>query len=138
MLTVNAVHFRDLARSSDRIICKRARDRSGRVLPIAEMLNEQFLREGFKGGQYEPIDNKPSEIQRAVLDMVDVVHGREQRSSWQREFNRQLRSVERHSTVSWSALEGVAIMSRARGTLSRGFAKKYFRRNPHDPSDGIL
>jgi hypothetical protein len=43
-----------------------------------------------------------------------------------------------HSTVAkrssgrdWpdrSALEGVAIMGRARGTLSQSFAKKYFRR----------
>lgn len=130
LLTVNAVHFRDLSRPTDRIICKLARDRTtGAVLPVAAMLTEEFLRVGFKGDRYECIDNAPDDITRAVLDMIEVVHGRERRSSWQSRFNRRLRQVERERLAGHSALEGVAVMGRARGTLSRTFAKRYFMRH---------
>jgi putative glycosyltransferase (TIGR04372 family) len=127
VLTVNAVHFRDLARPFDRAICKLARDRTtGATLSVSEMLTEDFLRVGFKSDRFDCIDNTPADLRRAVLDMIEVVHGREQRSSWQQKFNRQLRQVERQRLGGRSALEGVAIMSRARGTLSRGFAKRYY------------
>ena len=128
VLTVNAVHFRDLSRPTDRIICKRARDlTSGATLTVSDMLTQDFLRVGFKGDRYEYIDNSRADIRRAVLDMIEVVHGRERRSSWQNRFSRRLRDVERAGLAERSALEGVAIMGRARGTLSRTFAKKYFR-----------
>jgi putative glycosyltransferase (TIGR04372 family) len=130
VLTVNAVHFRDLSRPTDRIICKRARDlTSGETLSVSDMLTREFLSVGFKSDRYECIDNTRAEIRRAVLDMIEVVHGREQRSSWQNRFTRRLRDVERQGLAERSALEGVAIMSRARGTLSRTFAKKYFRQS---------
>jgi putative glycosyltransferase (TIGR04372 family) len=129
VLTVNAVHFRDLSRPMDRIICKRARDlASGATLSVSEMLTQEFLSVGFKGDRYEYIDNTRAEIRRAVIDMIEVVHGREQRSSWQNRFTRRLREVDRQGLADRSALEGVAIMGRARGTLSQSFAKKYFRR----------
>ncbi len=131
ILTVNAVHFRDLSRPDDRIICKLAMDRlTGETLSVSEMLTEDFLRSGFKGDRYEAVDNTQGDIRRAVLDMIEVVHGRERRSSWQNRFNRQLRAVERQRRERHSALEGVAIMGRARGTLSRGFARRYFVRQP--------
>jgi len=128
VLTVNAVHFRDLSRPSDRIICKLARDRdTGATLSVSDMLTGDFLRVGFKGDRFDCIDNTPDDIRRAVLDMIDVVNGRERRSSWQRRFNRRLREVERQGLAGRSALDGVAVMGRARGTLSRSFAKRYFR-----------
>ena len=127
VLTVNAVHFRDLARPTDRIICKLSRDReSGRLLSVSEMLTEDYLRVGFKHGRFERIDNSPADICRAALDMIDVVEGRERRSSWQGMFNRRLRELRRTTAADWSALDGVAIMGRANGTLSRHFAKKHF------------
>jgi putative glycosyltransferase (TIGR04372 family) len=128
VLTVNAVHFRDLSRPMDRIICKLAHDRdTGATLSVSEMLTRDFLDVGFKSDRYECIDNTRADIRHAVLDMIDVVHDREQRSSWQNRFSRRLREVERQGLAERSALEGVAVMSRARGTLSRRFAKKYFR-----------
>ena len=134
VLTVNAVHFRDLSRPSDRIICKLARDRTtNTILSVSDMLTEGYLREGFKGGRYEPIDNTPSDLQRAVVDMIEVVHGRERRSSWQDRFKRRLREAERQSWGGRSALEGVVIYGRGRGTLSHGFARKHF---VHSPKDG--
>ena len=54
VLTVNAVHFRDMARDTDRMICKLARDRrTGQVLTIEEMLAGEFLKAGFKSVDYE-------------------------------------------------------------------------------------
>ncbi|MBM4195426.1 MAG: TIGR04372 family glycosyltransferase [Gemmatimonadetes bacterium] len=127
VLTVNAVHFRDLGRPTDRMTCKLARDRTtGATLSISDMLADDFLRVGFKGDRFECVDNTPSDLRRAVIDMIEVVHGRERRSSWQSRFNRRLREVERQGLAASSALEGVAIMGRARGTLSRTFAKRYF------------
>jgi putative glycosyltransferase (TIGR04372 family) len=130
VLTVNAIHFRDLARPEDRIICKLARDRAtGATLSVAEMLTEEFLRVGFKGDRYECLDNTPSDLQRAVIDMIEVADGCEPPSSWQNRFRRRLWELERQKASARSSLEGVAVMARARGTLSRGFAKKYFLRH---------
>jgi putative glycosyltransferase (TIGR04372 family) len=127
VLTVNAVHFRDIARPSDRIICKLTRDRTtGRLLSVSEMLTEDFLRVGFKNGRFEGIDNSASDICKAALDMIDVVEGRERRSSWQGKFSRRLRELRRTTAMDWSALDGVAIRGDAHGTLSRQFAKRYF------------
>ena len=127
VLTVNAVHFRDLSRPADRIICKLARDRAtGAMLSVSDMLTGEFLRVGFKGEQFDCVDNTSDDIRHAAVDMIDVVHGRERRSSWQSRFNRRLREVERQGLAGRSALEGVAIMGRARGTLARSFAKRYF------------
>jgi putative glycosyltransferase (TIGR04372 family) len=129
ILTVNAVHFRDMSRAHDRILCKLARDRTTHeVLSISEMLTEDYLRAGFKDGRYEYVDNSPSEIRQAVIDMIEVVRGRERRSSWQDKFNRRLSEIGRRPLHTRSALDGVAIMGRARGTLSRGFAKTHFVR----------
>jgi putative glycosyltransferase (TIGR04372 family) len=128
VLTVNAVHFRDLSRSTDRIICKLARDRTtGALLTVSDMLTRDFLSVGFKSDRYECVDNTRADIRRAAIDMIDVVHGRERRSSWQNRFSRRLRDIDRQGLAERSALEGVAIMARARGTLSQTFAKKYFR-----------
>ena len=129
ILTVNAVHFRDMSRAQDRLLCKLARDRTTHeVLSISEMLTEDYLRVGFKDDRYECVDNSPSEIRQAVIDMIEVVRGHEKRSSWQDKFNRRLSEVGRRPLRTGSALDGVAIMGRARGTLSRGFAKTHFVR----------
>lgn len=137
VLTVNAVHFRDLSRPADRIICKLARDRAtGAMLSVSEMLTEAFLRAGFRDDRFECLDNTPDDIRRAAIDMIEVVHGRERRSSWQSRFNRRLHEAGRQRLGGRSALEGVVVMGRARGTLSRTFAKQYFVRRPdaaHEP-----
>lgn len=131
VLTVNAVHFRDLSRPTDRIICKLARDRAtGAMLSVSEMLTEQFLKAGFRDDRFECLDNTPADIRRAAIDMIEVVHGRERRSSWQSRFNRRLHEAGRQRLGGRSALEGVVVMGRARGTLSRTFAKQYFIRRP--------
>jgi putative glycosyltransferase (TIGR04372 family) len=127
VLTVNAVHFRDLSRERDRIICKLVRDRAlGRTLSVSEMLTEDYLRVGLKSGRFEGIDNTMLDIRDAVLDMVSVAQGCEERSPWQRKFNRRLRDLRRSSALDWSALDGVGVMGRARGTLSKRFAEKHF------------
>jgi len=127
VLTVNAVHFRDLSRAQDRLLVKLARDgATHQMLSISEMLTDDFLRSGFKDGRYECVDNSPSEIRQAVIDMIEVVHGRERRSSWQDKFNRRLSEIGQRTLRSRSALDGVAVMARARGTISQRFAKAHF------------
>jgi len=134
VLTVNAVHFRDLSRPTDRVICKLARDRTtGKKLSVSEMLTPDFLRAGFKGDRYDFLDNTRQDLRLAVIDMIDVVHGRERRSSWQNRFNRRLHDIERDRLARASALEGVAVIGHARGTLSRRFAKRHFVR----PAKGL-
>jgi putative glycosyltransferase (TIGR04372 family) len=127
VLTVNAVHFRDVSRSMDRVICKLARDcETGAILSVSEMLTGEFLQRGFKGDRYEAIDNDPADITKAVIDMIDVVAGRERLSWPQKRFNRRLLEVDRRKLGGRSALEGVAVASRARGTLSRRFAQDHY------------
>ena len=66
------------------------------------------------------------DIQRAVLDMLNVVAGTEALSSAQAKFNRRLRALEDESALDWSALEGVSVLRRPQGTLSQHFAKRYY------------
>ena len=126
VLTVNAIHFRDIVRPADRMICKRARERAtGRTLTIADMLTDRYLRTGLDRDTYEHLDNDRSDIRDAVVDMIDVVGG-EGRLSWaQRSINKRLAALARESARDWSGLEGVGCIRRPRGALSRRFAKKY-------------
>ena len=127
ILTVNAVHFRDVSKPSDRFICKFARDAAtGTVLSLSEMLTEGYLRVGLKTGKYDYLDNSPSDICQAVIDMIEVVRGREQQSFSQRRFNERLIALGGECPPEWSALDGIAFTRRPRGTLSRSFAEKYF------------
>ena len=129
VLTVNAVHFRDMARDTDRMICKLARDRrTGQVLTVEEMLTGEFLKAGFKSDAYECVDNSPKDLRRAVIDMIDVVDGRERLSAAQKRFNYRLRRVDRFRVGGDSALEGVAVTAGLKGTISRRFARQHFSR----------
>jgi putative glycosyltransferase (TIGR04372 family) len=129
VLTVNAVHFRDLARPGDRIVCKLARDTgTGHLLSVSEMLTPAFLKKGFKDTRYEPVDNEADDIEVAVLDMIEVVGGRERLSWPQKRFNQRLREVDRWKLGGRSALDGVAVIGRSQGTLARRFAKRHFER----------
>jgi hypothetical protein len=124
---VNAVHFRDLMRPADRIVCKLARETStGHLLSVSEMLTPAFLRKGFKDTRYEPVDNEAADIEMAVLDMIDVVGDRERLSWPQKRFNQRLLEVDRWKLGGSSALDGVAVIGRSRGTLARRFAKRHF------------
>ena len=126
ILTVNAIHFRDVARSHDRLICKLARVRAtGKTLSLPEMLTEGYLRTGLQTEQYEHLDNSPSDIRDAVLDMIDVARDREEPSLAQHRFNSRLIELGRELPKRWTGLEGVAILRLPRGTLSRMFAEKY-------------
>ena len=127
ILTVNAVHFRDVSRPSDRFICKFAREReTGKVLSLSDMLTEGYLRVGLKTGTYDYLDNSPSDICQAVIDMIEVVRGREHPSFAQRRFNERLVELGRECSPEWTALDGIAFTRRPRGTIARGFAEKYF------------
>lgn len=127
LLTVNAVHFGDVAGPSDRFICKLPRDKAtGTVLSLSDMLTEGYLRTGLETGKYDYLDNTPGDICQAVLDMIDVVHARESLSSAQRRFNERLAELGRESAAAWSGLEGIGFMSRPRGGVSRSFADRYF------------
>jgi hypothetical protein len=129
VLTVNAVHFRDLVRPGDRIVCKLARDTgTGHLLSVSEMLTPAFLKKGFKDTRYEPVDNEADDIEVAVLDMIEVVGGRERLSWPQKRFNQRLREVDRWKLGGRSALDGVAVIGRSQGTLARRFAKRHFER----------
>jgi hypothetical protein len=99
------------------------------VLSVEEMLTGDFLRAGFRGDRYECVDNEPADIERAVVDMIDVVEGREQLSWPQKRFNRRLRLVDRFKDGGASALEGVAVTAGLQGTISRRFAKRHFSRD---------
>ena len=57
---------------------------------MSEMLTEDYLRVGLKTGTYDYLDNNPSDICQAVIDMIDVVRGRENPSFAQRRFHERL------------------------------------------------
>ena len=127
ILTVNAIHFRDLVRPCDRMICKLARERAtGRVLTLPEMLAEEYMRHGLDTDRYEHLDNDPQDIADAVIDMIDVVEGREQRSKAQRAFLRRLEMLEKTVPHDWSGLQGVGWAGRPLGGMSRRFAARHF------------
>ncbi|OFW17141.1 MAG: hypothetical protein A3H29_01095 [Acidobacteria bacterium RIFCSPLOWO2_02_FULL_67_21] len=135
VLTVNAIHFRDIARPTDRFICKLARDRStGETLSLLEMLTERYLRTGLDMEKYEHLDNTPKDIAQAMLDMIDVMGGEERLSLPQRRFNRALVALGRELPRDWSGLEGIGCIRRPRGALSRRFAKKYLERRQVGPA----
>jgi putative glycosyltransferase (TIGR04372 family) len=133
ILTINAVHFRDVLHPRDRMICKRVRERAtGRVLALDEMLTPTFLRDGLRTDLYEHIDNTPRDITEAALDMADVVSGTTKLVAQQRIVNRLLESVGRQLPHDWSGLQGIAITRRPKGALSRKFAKRYLSRRSLD------
>jgi putative glycosyltransferase (TIGR04372 family) len=136
VLTVNALHFRDITRPADRVICKRARERAtGRVLSIAEMLTASYGRTGLDRDRYEHLDNEPSDIAEAVIDMIDVVHGRERPSEAQRHVHDRLLALGRECRHEWTSLQGVAFIREPRGAMSRRFADKYLHAgNPESAS----
>jgi putative glycosyltransferase (TIGR04372 family) len=126
VLTVNAVHLRDIERPVDRFICKRVRDRrTGGTLSIAEMLTVEYMRAGLDAERFEHVDNEPGDIADAVIDMADAVRGDEAASPAQERFNQQLESLGRDMPHDWSGLEGIAFARRPRGRLSRRFADRY-------------
>jgi putative glycosyltransferase (TIGR04372 family) len=126
VLTVNSMHFRDVERLRDRVICKLARERStGRVLRITEMLMPEYLRNGLDTERYEHLDNTPDDIRDAVLDMIEALRTDEKWSMPQRMFKRRLVEVAAELPHDWSGLQGIAVLGRPRGTLSRPFARKY-------------
>jgi putative glycosyltransferase (TIGR04372 family) len=135
ILTVNALHFRDVLHPRDRMICKRVRERAtGRVLALDEMLTPAFMRDGLRTDLYEHIDNTPRDIAEAALDMADVVAGTTKLVKQQRIVNKLLESVGRQLPHDWSGLEGIAITRRPRGALSRKFAKRYLSSTAAAPS----
>lgn len=126
VLTVNALHLRDVLRPYDRMICKLVRDRAtGEQLSLSEMLTAPFLRNGLRTDIYEHVDNTPADITEAVLDMIDVVEGRTKLFRDQRTFNKMLIAAGRELPHDWTGLQGIAFARTPKGALSRRFAKRY-------------
>lgn len=135
VLTVNAVHFGDASRPSDRFIYKLPRDRAtGKVLSLWEMLTEDYLRVGLEADKYDYLDNTPSDICDAIIDMIDVVGGRESLSPAQRRFNERLVECRRDHPSGWTSLDGIAFTGRPQGTVSRSFAEQYLAAPAHSSS----
>jgi putative glycosyltransferase (TIGR04372 family) len=131
LLTVNALHFRDLARPFDRVVCKLPADRAtGQRLSISQMLTEAYMREGLNTARFDHRDNEAPDLSDAVLDMLDVVRGVEEPSPAQVEFRDRLVDLGRQAKRDWSAVTGITFASQPRGTLSRRFADKYWRAAP--------
>ena len=137
VLTVNALHFRDMARAQDRMICKLARERAtGRALSVADMLTETYVRNGLDTSRYEHVDNDPADIADAAIDMIAVAAGEEQPAAAQLQFVERLLALRREVPHEWTGLQGVAISGEPRGTLSRRFAEKYWRSDRPDTTSG--
>lgn len=128
VLTVNAIQFCEyLARSSDRVICKLARHRrTGRVLSLADMLTEEYVRHALDGQVYEHLDNTPEHILLASIDMIDVAHGAEARAPEQQRFDQRLAELGRRYSPTWNSRTAIVVRRRALGTVSRPFAARYF------------
>ena len=126
VLTVNAVHLRDMLRPCDRMICKLVKDRTtGRLLSLAEMLDPPFLRNGLRPDLYERLDNSPRDIKEAALDMADLCEREEKLLHPQRVFNKLLMAAGRQLPQDWTGLQGIALLRRPKGALSRRFARRY-------------
>lgn len=126
VLTVNAVHLRDLLRPRDRMICKLVRDRAtGRQLSLMDMLAPSFLRHGLRTDLYEHLDNTPRDIKEAVLDMARMVEGQAKLFHDQRLFNKMLIAAGKQLPKEWTGLQGIALLRRPKGALSRRFARRY-------------
>lgn len=129
VLTVNALHLRDVLRPCDRMICKLVRDRvTGRQLSLTDMLAPSFLRNGLRTDLYEHLENTPQDIKHAALDMVDVVEGQTKLVHDQRQFNKMLTAAGRELPNDWTGLQGIALLRRPKGALSRRFARRYLSR----------
>jgi len=126
VLTVNAVHLRDMLRPCDRMICKLVKDRTtGRLLSLTEMLDPPFLRNGLRPDLYERLDNSPRDIKEAALDMADLCEAEEKLLHPQRVFNKLLMAAGRQLPQDWTGLQGIALLRRPKGALSRRFARRY-------------
>lgn len=137
VLTVNALHFRDITRPADRFICKLVRERAtGHTLTLSEMLTETFLRSGLDTDTYEHLDNEPADLRDAALDMIEVVHGREEMSLSQRRFNQRLTELGSVVARDWTSLQAIGSIRRPKGAIARRFAKKYWQ--PRTQADGLV
>jgi len=120
------VHLRDVLRPCDRMICKLVRERAtGRQLSLTEMLAPSFLRNGLRTDLYEHSDNTPRDITEAALDMADMVDGQTKLFHDQRLFNKMLRAAGQQLPKEWTGLQGIALLRRPQGALSRRFARRY-------------
>jgi putative glycosyltransferase (TIGR04372 family) len=129
VLTVNALHLRDVLRPCDRMICKLVRERAtGRRLSLTDMLAPSFLRNGLRTDLYEHLDNTAADIKEAVLDMADVAEGQTKLVHDQRLFNKMLMAAGRELPKDWTGLQGIALLRRPQGALSRRFARRYLLR----------
>ena len=135
VLTVNALHLRDVQRPFDRMICKLVRERAtGRRLSLTDMLSASFLSKGLQADLYEHLDNTPRDIKEAAMDMADMVEGLHKLFHHQREFNRMLVAAGRQLSNDWTGLQGIALLRRPKGALSRRFARRYLVSGDEVPS----
>lgn len=115
-----------IARSEDRFICKRARNRStGHILSIAEMLAPEYMTHGLDPTHYDQVDNTPDDLADAVTDMIAVVDGDRRRSPAQAAYDRCIAGLATHWSKS-SRSTSLVVRRNALGTISRTFADRYF------------
>lgn len=124
-----------IARSADRFICKRARDRAtGRLLTIAEMLSPEYMTHGLDPERYDQVDNSPEELADAVTDMMAVVDGDSRRSPAQADYDRRIAEFGTSWTQS-SRSTSLVVRRNALGTISRTFADRYVEAPPAGATD---
>ena len=71
------------------------------------------------------LDNTPRDIREAALDMADLVEGESKLLHPQRVFNKLLMQAGRELPRDWTGLQGIALLRRPKGALSRRFARRY-------------
>lgn len=115
-------------RESDRYISKLVLDRTGgRCLSIAEMLSDQFVYSPVDFDRFEWVDNTPDDIREAVEDMVAALDNPDlPRTTAQRRHDEVLSELARRKTVDGRARPSLLARKGGRGTLSPGFAARYF------------
>ena len=89
------------------------------------MLAPTFLRNGLRTDLYEHSDNTPRDITEAAQDMADMVEGQTKLFHDQRLFNKMLRAAGQQLPKEWTGLQGIALLRRPQGALSRRFARRY-------------
>ena len=114
-------------RESDRYISKLVLDRTrGRRLSIAEMLSDEFVYSPVDFDRFEWIDNTPDDIREAVEEMVAALDTPHLRTAAQQRHDAVLSQLAPRRTLDGRARPSLLARKGGRGTLSPGFAARYF------------
>lgn len=114
-------------RSADRYVCKRVRDlRAQRLLGVAEMLTEAFIRNPLDVTRYEWLDNSDADIHEAVAEMIAALDAPgTPRTAFQEHHDALLGALSVQWTPAWRSRTSLLFRRRGPGTISPGFAARY-------------